>query len=54
MTSSFVEAADRVNQGQAALTLSSPPSAGMPTMSEWFATLFTLAFLAMWLAISFA
>jgi hypothetical protein len=54
MTSSPVEAADRVNQGQAALTVPSPPSAGMPTISEWFATLFTLAFLAMWLAISFA
>jgi hypothetical protein len=54
MTGSRAKAAERVNTGQAALTVPSPPSAGMPTMSEWFATLFTLAFLALWLAVSFA
>jgi len=54
MTGSCVEAAESVNGAQAALTVPSPPTAGMPTMAEWFATLFTLAFLALWLAVSFA
>jgi hypothetical protein len=53
-TSLRAQPAERVIQGEAALTVSSPPSAGMLTASEWFATLFTLSFLALWLAISFA
>jgi hypothetical protein len=54
MTGSRIEAAESINRAQAALTVPSPPTAGMPTMAEWFATLFTLAFLALWLAVSFA
>jgi hypothetical protein len=53
-TSLRTRQAEKFSQRQVARTVSSPPSAGMLTMPEWFATLFTLGFLALWLTVSFA
>jgi hypothetical protein len=53
-TSLRAQQAERFSQRQPDPTISSPPSAGMLTMSEWFATISTLGFLALWLTVSFA